>query len=134
MLGKPDYRAAGSGASDTYGRGTADMHIRVLVVDDFPVVRRGLAASIASDPGIKVVGEASDGAEGVELALELRPDVILCDMRMPGSGGLVLLERLATELPDAKVIVMTASERSETMFQAIAAGAKGYLTKRATER
>jgi DNA-binding NarL/FixJ family response regulator len=110
------------------------MHIRVLVIDDFPLVRRGLTTSIASDPGIEIVGEASNGLEGTEMALELQPDVVLCDMRMPGAGGMMVLERLAAELPDTRIIVMTASERSETMFQAIAAGAKGYLTKRATQR
>jgi DNA-binding NarL/FixJ family response regulator len=110
------------------------MHIRVLLVDDFPLVREGIAAALEADPAIEVVGQADSASEGLERARELRPDVVILDMRMPAACGLVLLEQLTEELPDTKVLVMTASEKADTLLQAIAAGAAGYLTKRATGR
>jgi DNA-binding NarL/FixJ family response regulator len=110
------------------------MHIRVLLVDDFPLVREGIAQALGTDPAIEIVGQAGSGAEGVERALALRPDVVLLDMRMPDSSGLAVLQRLTAELPDTKVLVMTASEKTDTLLQAVSAGAAGYLTKRATQR
>ena len=106
-----------------------NMHIRVLVIDDFPLVREGLSAALKSDPGIDVVGQADNGRAGLELAHELRPDVIITDMRMPEFGGMMLLERLAAELPQIRTLVVTASEKAETLLDAVAAGASGYLTK-----
>ena len=108
------------------------MHIRVLLVDDFPLVREGIAAALETDPAIEVVGQAASAPEGLERARTLRPDVVLLDMRMPEGGGMVLLEQLTEELPDTRVLVMTASEKADTLLQAVAAGAAGYLTKRAT--
>jgi DNA-binding NarL/FixJ family response regulator len=110
------------------------MKIRVLVVDDFPLVREGLTASLEVDPGIEVIGEAADGDEGLRMARELRPDVVLVDMRMPGLGGPVLLTRIREELPDTRVLVVTASEKAETLLEAVSAGAAGYLTKRVSGR
>jgi two-component system NarL family response regulator len=106
----------------------------VVVVDDFPLVREGLTASLQVDPAIEVVGEAADGEEGLALARELRPDVVLTDMRMPGLGGPVLLARLREEMPETRVLVVTASEKADTLLEAVAAGAAGYLTKRASGR
>jgi DNA-binding NarL/FixJ family response regulator len=108
------------------------MHIRVLLVDDFPLVRHGIGAALESDPAIEVVGHAENGREGIERALELRPDVVVLDMRMPDTGGVQVLEQLRARLPEARVLVVTASERSETLLEAIAAGAAGYLTKRSS--
>jgi DNA-binding NarL/FixJ family response regulator len=110
------------------------MKIRVLVVDDFPLVREGLTASLEVDPDIEVVGEADDGEQGLSMARELRPDVVLTDMRMPGLGGPVLLARLRDEVPDARVLVISASEKAETLLEAVSAGAAGYLTKRVSGR
>src|SRR3954447_416947 len=110
------------------------MNIRVLVVDDFPLVREGLTASLEVDPDIQVVAEADDGEEGLRLARELQPDVILTDMRMPGLGGPVLLARLRDEVPNARVLVVSASEKAETLLEAVSAGAAGYLTKRVNGR
>src|SRR4051794_3991437 len=110
------------------------MNIRVLVVDDFPLVREGLTASLEVDPDIEVVGEAADGEQGLTMARDLRPDVILTDMRMPGLGGPVLLARLREEVPEARVLVISASEKAETLLDAVSAGAAGYLTKRVSGR
>jgi DNA-binding NarL/FixJ family response regulator len=107
------------------------MHIRVLVVDDFPLTREGITVALETDPAIKVVGQASDADEGIAMALDLHPDVVLVDMRMPGSGGLILLERLHVDLPEAKLLVLSGLENADVMLEAIAAGASGYLTKRA---
>src|SRR3954466_3390491 len=106
------------------------MRIRVLVVDDFPLVREGLTASLEVDPGIEVVGEAGDGDQGLQMARELRPDVVLADMRMPALGGPVLVAKLREELPELRVLVVSASEKAESLLEAISAGAAGYLTKR----
>ena len=111
-----------------------NMHIRVLVIDDFPLVREGLSAALKSDPGIDVVGQADNGRTGLELAHELHPDVIITDMRMPEFGGMMLLERLAAELPQIRTLVVTASEKAETLLDAVAAGASGYLTKQTSRQ
>jgi DNA-binding NarL/FixJ family response regulator len=110
------------------------MKIRVVVVDDFPLVREGLVASLEVDPGIAVVGQGSDGDEGLRLCREHRPDVVLADMRMPGLGGPVLLSRLREELPETRVLVVSASEKAETLLEAVSAGAAGYVTKRINGR
>jgi DNA-binding NarL/FixJ family response regulator len=110
------------------------MNIRVLLVDDFPLVREGLAAALGRDPGIHVVGQAGDGKEGLELARELRPDVILLDLHMPEMGGMMVLERLRVEVPETRALVMTASEKAETLLAAVSGGAAGYITKRASRQ
>lgn len=109
------------------------MRIQVLLVDDFPLVREGLASALERDPGLVVVGQASDGDSGFVLARELEPDVAVIDLTMPGSGGIPLIRRLSEELPAIRVLVVSASERAEKVLAAIAAGAAGYITKRATE-
>jgi DNA-binding NarL/FixJ family response regulator len=108
------------------------MNIRVLLVEDFALVRAGVAQWLSQDPAIHVIGEAADGAEGLRLAVELRPDVILLDMHLPEMGGLEVLEHLRVEVPDSRVIVMSASEKSELVLGAVSAGAAGYLTKRSS--
>ena len=108
------------------------MKIRVLLVEDFPLVREGVAAALRHDPAIEVVGEAGDGREGLLLAQQLRPDVVVLDLHMPEIGGMMLLERLQTEMPEVRTIIMTASEKGDPLLDAVAAGASGYLTKRST--
>ena len=110
------------------------MKIRVLVIDDFPLVREGLAAALAIDPGFEVLGQASDAREGMQMARELRPDVVMLDMRMPEGGGIALLEKLREELPETRALVVTASEKAEALLDAVAAGAAGYVTKRVSAR
>lgn len=108
------------------------MNIRVVVADDFPLVRDGVVRALEQDPAIEVVGQAADGREALELAGRLSPDVIILDLRMPGLGGLAVLERLRASHPAIRIIVMTASEQPGMLRDAVAAGAAGYLSKRTT--
>jgi DNA-binding NarL/FixJ family response regulator len=101
--------------------------IRVLVVDDNFVVRRGLQSSLEFDALMIVVGEASNGDEAIELARELVPDVILMDIRMPQRDGISATEIISDVAPSSKVLMMTWSEDPEHLRNAVLAGAKGYL-------
>ena len=108
------------------------MKIRVVVADDFPLVREGVVRALNQDPGIVVVAQAENGQEALDVAQELHPDVMILDLRMPDLGGLAVLDKLRSTQPDIRVIVMTASEQASTLLDAIAAGAAGYLSKRST--
>lgn len=108
------------------------MNIRCCLIDDFPLVREGFTAALESDSGIKIVGQASDGVEGLRIVEELKPDVVLVDLAMPKMGGVTVVKRLKKDSPDTKVLVVTASEKAEPLLEAIAAGADGYVTKRST--
>ncbi|MEX1158515.1 MAG: response regulator transcription factor [Thermomicrobiales bacterium] len=101
--------------------------IRVLVVDDNFVVRRGLQSSLELDNTMVVVGEAANGEEAVELARDLVPDVILMDIRMPLRDGIAATEIISDEAPSSKVLMLTWSEDPEHLRSAVLAGAKGYL-------
>jgi DNA-binding NarL/FixJ family response regulator len=105
------------------------MKIRLLLIDDFPLVREGIAAALATDPAFEIVGQAGDGRTGLELARELRPDVVLLDLQMPDMGGIMVLDALREQVPGTRVLVLTASENPESLLAAIGAGATGYLTK-----
>ncbi|MDX3093893.1 response regulator transcription factor [Streptomyces sp. ME01-24h] len=107
----------------------ADGPIRVLVVDDHQVVRRGLRTFLEVQPDIEVVGEAGDGEEGVERAGELAPDVILMDVRMPGVDGIEALRRLRDNGSKARVLVVTSFTEQRTVVPALRAGAAGYVYK-----
>jgi DNA-binding NarL/FixJ family response regulator len=112
--------------------GAGRMQIRVLVAEDHPLVREGVIRALAHDSAIEVVGAADNGVTAMELARELKPDVMVLDLRMPGLGGALVLERLRSELPDTRALVMTADESPESLIDAVAAGAAGYLSKRTT--
>ncbi|MEV8563987.1 response regulator transcription factor [Streptomyces sp. NPDC051322] len=103
--------------------------IRVLLVDDHQVVRRGLRTFLEIQDDIEVVGEASDGAEGVAAAEELRPDVVLMDIKMPGMDGIEALRKLRELANAAKVLVVTSFTEQRTVVPALRAGASGYVYK-----
>ena len=103
--------------------------IRLLLVDDHPVMRAGLANLLASEPGFDVAGQATDGLQGVRLWQELRPDVCLLDITMQGIDGIETLRRIRAADPTARVVMLTSSEAPEDLAQAVAAGALGYVTK-----
>jgi DNA-binding NarL/FixJ family response regulator len=104
--------------------------IRVLMVDDDALLRAGLEAILSSDDGIEVVGEAPDGRVAVERARELRPDVVLMDVRMPTLDGIAATRELAAAVPDARVVILTTFEDDDYIFGALTAGASGFLLKR----
>ncbi|MEU6896080.1 response regulator transcription factor [Streptomyces sp. NPDC046557] len=107
----------------------ADTPIRVLLVDDHQVVRRGLRTFLEVQEDIEVVGEAADGEEGIARAEELRPDVILMDVKMPGTDGIEALRRLRDLANPARVLVVTSFTEQRTVVPALRAGAAGYVYK-----
>ncbi len=103
--------------------------MRVVLVDDHPLFREGLA-SLLHARDVEIVGEASDGAEGVELVRRLRPDAVLMDLTMPGGvGGLEATRLIKAEMPEVRVVILTVSEADADLFDAIRSGAHGYLVK-----
>ncbi|MFI6867226.1 response regulator [Nocardia sp. NPDC050406] len=108
------------------------MTIRVLVVDDQQLVRAGLRMLCQTAEDLEVVGEAATGSEAVRLADELRPDVILMDLRMPGMDGIRATERILATRPGAKVVVLTTFDDDDHLYPALAAGACGFLVKDAS--
>lgn len=103
--------------------------IRLLIVDDHPVVRDGLRGMFSGDPDFEVAGEASDGAEAVALAGRLRPDVILMDLHMPGADGVSAIRELVKRGSPARILVLTTYDQDIYVLPAIEAGATGYLLK-----
>lgn len=103
--------------------------IRLLVVDDHTLFRRGLTALLASQPHLQVVGEAADAGEAVRRAAELQPDVILLDHHLPGVSGVDALAGLRQAAPAARVLMLTVSEDAQTLSRALSHGAHGYLLK-----
>jgi len=103
--------------------------IRVLIADDQTVVREGLATLLAAMEGVEVVGSARDGEEAVSLAALRRPDVVLMDLRMPRCDGVEATRRLTAEQPEVRVVVLTTYADDASVFAALQAGARGYLTK-----
>lgn len=107
----------------------ADTPIRVLLVDDDPLVRAGLTMMLGGAPDLRVVGEAGDGEQALALAAECRPDVVLMDIRMPGVDGLAATERLRTSADAPEVIVLTTFDADRHVLRALRAGAAGFLVK-----
>lgn len=103
--------------------------LRILLVDDHILFRKGLARLLDAQPDFQVVGEASDGTEGVEKARALRPDVVLMDLRMPVCDGLEATRQIKRELPSVRVVILTVSEDDQDFLAAIRCGADGYLVK-----
>lgn len=107
----------------------AEEEIRLMVVDDHRLFRRGLIALLESEPGLHVVGEASDGAEALRHVRTIRPDLMLLDNHMPGVRGIELIAGLREALPQMQVLMLTVSEDAQDLADAFRAGAQGYLLK-----
>jgi DNA-binding NarL/FixJ family response regulator len=103
--------------------------IRVLIADDHPLFRDGLAALLTDTPGTVVAGTAASGREAVELARETRPDVVVMDLHMPGLGGIEATRHIVADNPHVRVLVLTMLDDDDSIFSALRAGARGYLLK-----
>jgi len=114
------------------GRSPSTTVIRVLVVEDNFYTRFGTVAFLREQPGIEIVGEAADGEQALERYAELRPDVLVVDLRMPRMNGNRLIASLCRRVPTARILVLTHYLGDEDIFQALRAGARGYLTKEST--
>jgi DNA-binding NarL/FixJ family response regulator len=103
--------------------------IRVLCVDDHPLVRKGIASILANEPDITLVGEADNGRDAVRLFAELQPDVVLMDLRMPALDGVDTTRAILSEFPDARVLALTSYDGDQDIYRALEAGVRGYLLK-----
>lgn len=106
--------------------------IRIMLVDDHPVVRKGLASCLAQNPNIQIVGEAADGQEALARAKQLSPDIVVMDIDMPQMDGLAVTEVLRKELPAVKVLIMSMHRHTEYVLRILQSGARGYVLKDAT--
>jgi DNA-binding NarL/FixJ family response regulator len=112
----------------------SESKIRVLIAEDHALVRRGTALLINTEPDMEVVGQACDGIEAVAMAEQLRPDVVLMDLHMPRQSGVAATREITRTLAGTQVLVLTTLDDDETVFQAVRAGAHGYLLKDVTEQ
>ncbi len=103
--------------------------LSVLIVDDHPIFRKGLRALLASHPELRLAGEATSGREAVQLAAELRPDLILMDLQMPGGDGISAIRQIIASRPESRILVVTMFDDDESVFAAMRAGARGYVLK-----
>jgi len=103
--------------------------IKLLIADDHLIIRQGLRLILETEPDLKLVGEASDGAEALKLCKKLKPDVVLMDLRMPNMDGLTAIEKLQSEQPEIAVVILTTFNEDELMLRGLQAGAHGYLLK-----
>ena len=128
MRGDPAVSTDPGAASGSVDSPASDP-IRALIVDDHALFRRGLEMVLAAEDDIELVGEASDGAEAVQKAGESLPDVVLMDIRMPKSSGIEACRAMKEVAPSSKIVMLTISDEEEDLFEAIRAGASGYLLK-----
>jgi DNA-binding NarL/FixJ family response regulator len=119
---------ADASGSDEAGRPPGDA-IRVMICDDHALFRRGLIMVLESEEGIEVVGEAEDGEQAITRVADLAPDVVLMDVRMPRVSGIDATKAIATAVPAAKILMLTVSDEEDDLYDAIKAGATGYLLK-----
>ena len=109
------------------------MGVRILIADDHGLVRAGLRALLNDEADLEVVGEAADGEEALQRASQLKPDLVLMDISMPGTGGIEAARRIRSEAPAARILMMTVHEDEGLLQESIRAGASGYIVKRALE-
>jgi DNA-binding NarL/FixJ family response regulator len=112
----------------------ATAKVRVLIAEDQALVRRGTSVLLSLEPDMEVVGQACDGVEAIAMAAQLRPDVVLMDLHMPRLGGVAATREITKTLPGTQVLVLTTLNDDETVFEAVRAGAHGYLLKDVTEQ
>jgi DNA-binding NarL/FixJ family response regulator len=105
------------------------MTLRILVVDDHPIVRRGLKTLLSGQPGWEVVDEAADGVEAVDKSSRLNPDLVVLDLSMPNMGGLEACRQIVKTVPQCEVLIVTQHDSPQMMREAGAAGARGYVVK-----
>lgn len=110
------------------------MTLRILTIDDHPLIRQGIASMLEVEPGLELVGEAADALDGIEQYRRLRPDIALVDLQMPGVDGIELTRRLRAEFPQARVVILTTYRGDANARDALAAGACGYLLKSSLRR
>jgi two-component system response regulator NreC len=109
------------------------MKIRILLADDHTILRAGLKMMLNAQPDMEVVGEAQDGRQAIQEALRLQPDIVLMDITMPDMNGIEATRQIKKLLPDIKVLILTMHEHEEYVFQALRAGASGYMLKEAAD-
>jgi DNA-binding NarL/FixJ family response regulator len=107
--------------------------IRILIAEDQQLVRRAFSTMLSIEPDIKVVAQAADGAEAIQMARQWRPDIVLMDLQMPRVGGIGAMKRILEDVPDARIIVLTTFDTEDLVFDAISAGAHAYLLKDSNE-
>lgn len=107
----------------------SEQKIRVLIADDHVIVRQGLSAIFSARPDIQVLGEATDGEQAVKLCLELKPEIVLMDITMPGMNGIEATRQIKAKCPEVKVLVLTMHESDDYFFEMLSAGASGYFVK-----
>jgi DNA-binding NarL/FixJ family response regulator len=113
---------------------TSGAKVRVLIAEDQALIRRGTSVLLSMEPDMEVVGQACDGIEAVTMARQFRPDIVLMDLHMPRLGGVAATREITRDLPGTQVLVLTTLHDDETVFDAVRAGAHGYLLKDVTEQ
>jgi DNA-binding NarL/FixJ family response regulator len=107
--------------------------IKILIVDDQPIIRRGIALLLGMEEGIEIIGQAQDGEEAITLTSQLKPHIVLMDLQMPRLSGIAATRRIIADSPDTRVVILTTFDTDDLVFEAIRAGAHAYLLKDATE-
>lgn len=119
-------------STQTVLAGKSKKPIRLLIVDDHPVVRMGIAASLAAHPNIQIVGEAADGVQALRMARELRPDIMLTDIDLPEKNGLIVTETIRKEIPAIRVLILSMHTNTDYVLRIVQSGASGYVLKGGT--
>jgi DNA-binding NarL/FixJ family response regulator len=133
MKTSPPKKTASTRGNSVAAKKTKAPQIRIVLADDHHVVRQGMAAIIATESDLKIVGEAADGEQAAALYLKEKPDVLVLDLRMPALDGFNVVQRLILAEPDARILVMTTYDTDEDIWRCLRAGAKGYLLKDASQ-